>query len=386
MADYVVAGLALAPRDATFTEQRDAILAAAAATVETSTQPRAGLRAARRRELRGRRRRRVDSLHGVVESFEAQAALVDRRGARSTTARCPATATASSTPGARARSASTVTNAGPVALTAATSEAATITAGVTFPGGATVAMARVAPLASVVVTVDVASCAAELPCIIGSGRRSRFLGRPARRPAARGRRRPVGLDANRVRDSRTRRRSDTVESAPPAFCPRPAQAPPPCGCGPRSAPAIHAWQGADVGFDHLTDTQLCRRASRSAAAPFMVDVPATATSSRPSMGHHWDGGVIEVSTDGGATWADASTLATVGYSGTIASSSGNPLGGRAAFVNASAGFPAPDTDAQLRHPLANRTVQLRFRIGTDQAAARSGWTIDDIAASRAPRT
>ena len=37
MADYVVAGLKMAPRDATYTEQRDAILGAAAARGATTT-------------------------------------------------------------------------------------------------------------------------------------------------------------------------------------------------------------------------------------------------------------------------------------------------------------------------------------------------------------
>ena len=45
-----------------------------------------------------------------------------------------------------------------------------------------------------------------------------------------------------------------------------------------------------------------------------------------STGTFWDGGVIELSTNGGATWADASTFGvTPGYTGTLSAASGYKL-------------------------------------------------------------
>jgi hypothetical protein len=98
-----------------------------------------------------------------------------------------------------------------------------------------------------------------------------------------------------------------------------------------------------------------------------------------SAGQNFDGGVLEVSQDGGATFVDAATLGTVPYTGTIATGSGNPLGGRQGFVRATAGFPAFTTaTVSFGTALANRTILVRFRIGTDEAVGDLGWTIDDI--------
>jgi MYXO-CTERM domain-containing protein len=70
----------------------------------------------------------------------------------------------------------------------------------------------------------------------------------------------------------------------------------------------------------------------------------------------------------------------VPYNGAITTVSNNPLGGRQAFVRASAGFPAfVNATINFGTALANKTVLVRFRIGTDEAVGDLGWTIDDIA-------
>ena len=72
-------------------------------------------------------------------------------------------------------------------------------------------------------------------------------------------------------------------------------------------------------------------------------------------------------------------FATVPYGGAITNTSGNPLGGRQAFVKASAGFPAfVTTTINFGTMLSNRTIRVRFRIGTDDAVGTAGWTLDDI--------
>ena len=78
----------------------------------------------------------------------------------------------------------------------------------------------------------------------------------------------------------------------------------------------------------------------------------------------WDGGVLEISTNGGSSWSDigASNFTQNGYSGTL-NSSGNPLAGRSAWTGNSAAF--VQTKVNMA-PYANQaTVMLRWRFGSD---------------------
>ena len=91
---------------------------------------------------------------------------------------------------------------------------------------------------------------------------------------------------------------------------------------------------------------------------------------------HWDGGVLEVSTDGGATWADAGGLIVAGasYDGNLSVSTTNPLAGRAAFGGDSFGYTATRLDLA---GLAGQDVRFRFHIGTDSVVDDYGWFLDD---------
>jgi hypothetical protein len=94
----------------------------------------------------------------------------------------------------------------------------------------------------------------------------------------------------------------------------------------------------------------------------------------------FDGGVIEISSDDGATWTDIGASASPGYNGTLVTGGTNPLRGRPAFVNASAGYPAFLTaTVNLGSTYENQDVQVRFRTGADLNTAAVGWEIDDIA-------
>jgi hypothetical protein len=109
------------------------------------------------------------------------------------------------------------------------------------------------------------------------------------------------------------------------------------------------------------------------------------------LGSYTEGGVLEVSADGGRTWSDAGGLITNGgYDAEIGSDSGSSLAGRRAWTGASSGpgYPAPP-DAMERveadlSPYAGRTVQLRWVVGTDFYidAHSAGWWVDTIEVSR----
>jgi len=97
----------------------------------------------------------------------------------------------------------------------------------------------------------------------------------------------------------------------------------------------------------------------------------------------FDGGVIEISLNGGATWNDVSAFGVnPGYTGVLVNNSGNPIGGRMAYSGASPGYPARNpVTLNFGTLFAGLSVQLRFRLGTDAAASAIGWTIDDVEVS-----
>ena len=93
--------------------------------------------------------------------------------------------------------------------------------------------------------------------------------------------------------------------------------------------------------------------------------------------HHWDGGVIEYSTDGNS-WQDLAPYfeAGQGYGGTLRSNSDNPLGGREAFVSESHGYVSSRYNLGT---LAGEDFQVRFRLGSDQSVGGPlGWVVDDV--------
>ena len=92
----------------------------------------------------------------------------------------------------------------------------------------------------------------------------------------------------------------------------------------------------------------------------------------------WDGGVIEISTDGGTNWADIGAGA---YNGATNAATTAPIGAsRPAFVNRNVGWPNFVAAAlNLGTTYANQQVRIRFRVGADETAGAPGWDIDDIA-------
>ena len=91
---------------------------------------------------------------------------------------------------------------------------------------------------------------------------------------------------------------------------------------------------------------------------------------------NYDGGVLEYSTNGGLSWADAGSLMEYnGYRGKIFSTYINPLKGRSAFVGSSHGYIS--TRLNLTS-LAGKTVNFRWRMGLDDYGVAVGWWVDNI--------
>jgi hypothetical protein len=92
--------------------------------------------------------------------------------------------------------------------------------------------------------------------------------------------------------------------------------------------------------------------------------------------YYYDGGVLEYTTNNGATWIDAGPLLQFnGYKGAIYNGAGNPLSGRNAFVGASHGYIG--TRVNLAS-LAGKTVSFRWRMGLDVYASALGWWVDNV--------
>jgi hypothetical protein len=99
----------------------------------------------------------------------------------------------------------------------------------------------------------------------------------------------------------------------------------------------------------------------------------------------YDGGVVEVSTDGGATWVDAiagggSFISGV-YNGKVSPSYGSPIAGRPAWTGGDATAAMSKVEIDLG-AFSGYDVRVRFRLACDPFLAGSqpgvGWWIDDV--------
>ncbi|MEA2752747.1 MAG: hypothetical protein QOI41_6890 [Myxococcales bacterium] len=95
-----------------------------------------------------------------------------------------------------------------------------------------------------------------------------------------------------------------------------------------------------------------------------------------------DGGVVEVSVDGGKTWRDLSEVGTIDYTTTLATGRGDStLEGRRAYGNKSPGYPDQWVSSRIKIDLGAHpeSVQVRFRTASgSRFAGAPGWDVDDI--------
>jgi len=90
----------------------------------------------------------------------------------------------------------------------------------------------------------------------------------------------------------------------------------------------------------------------------------------------YDGGVVEVSTDGGSNWVDLDgSFTSNGYNSSISTCCDSPIGGNLAFSGNSGGY--LETIADLS-AFSGTSILLRFRMASDNSANGNGWWVDDV--------
>lgn len=370
--DDVVLGLKLAPIDATFTETRDAILAAA--LINNPGDVRVLADAFARRGAGScavsPSRNSNGDLAPVTESFDVRPNIaVTSIETNDDVDSCDLDGTLDG--GETGRVLVEVANKSPIDLAGPTTVTlSTTTAGVSFPGGPTAELGQVGPFAARSVSIDIALDDSfddvgllELTVTVQNAGACVTSVAEVRTPR---------INADEAPQSS---RTETVEAEAPPWSKT--------GTGADAlwsrtevGPGAHAWHGADSGS--ATDTQLVTPPIQvSATGNFQISFEH-AYDFEVAQNLFFDGGVIELSSDGGATWQDISAFADPGYTQVLAT--GNPMAGRRAYAGQSAGFPAlAPVSLDLGTALAGRTVSLRFRIGTDVGGSGAGWTIDNIA-------
>ncbi|WP_437668770.1 M36 family metallopeptidase [Sorangium sp. So ce131] len=371
MSDYVVAGMKLAPANPTYTEQRDALLAAALAGDEGDFLALAeGF--ARRGAGTCAASPRADSndLTGVVESFRVQPEIsLVRAELDDSAASCDRDGLLDAEESGTI--AIEIANRGAAPLTDAVASIEAPGGGVTFPDGGRVSFGDVAPFATgtakVAVRLDRSVKPAE-DLKLSLTLKSAEACSPSRVEALV---RRVNYDqilaSSAVDDVETQTTAWTVDGFASELVWARAE-----GVAPN-----RVWRGVDVGT--YADAALVSPPLEvSATEPFVLTF-AHRHQFEMSDGTFWDGAVIEISVDGGETWDDIDRFADPGYGGRLTSESGNPLGRRRAYVARNASWPATDkVTVDLGTALAGKTARVRFRIGTDQAAGDVGWEVDDI--------
>jgi hypothetical protein len=384
MADYVVAGMLGTPVEPTFIEQRDAILAAAAASDRADMLVLATGYARRGFGTGAKSPASTSTTNaGVVESFVVKgdlgfiSATID-----DSVKSCDNDGNLDATESGKVTI--ELKNSGVLPLSKTTATVKTTTLGVTFGNGGVVQVPALEGLASTKVTVDVSLDASfmdmgTLPLTVTLADVDAFT--------------PTFDTALKPRfnydETPNASANDDVEAKNTPWTIRQGPTKVPVWARESLAArddASHFWHGVDVGTnadESLESPDLVVAATGS----FVVDLthkfkfetgpvpPAT------TPVYYWDGAVIEISEDGGGTWADVTKYVTPGYTGTIGTypESDNPLKGRSGFVNQSTGY--PNTTAlklDFGTKVAGKTVRLRFRIATDSGAGEFGWQIDDI--------
>ena len=166
-----------------------------------------------------------------------------------------------------------------------------------------------------------------------------------------------------------------------------------------TAPALPAgWtmtQDVGTGISWTTSTATPDSAPNHAFAPdpaavnmaslVSPSIPITSTSAQVKFRNNYatentfDGMVLEIKIGNGA-WEDilaaGGSFVTGGYSGTLSTAWQNPLGGRQAWFGSSGGY--INTVANLPAAANGQSIQLRWRMASDQSVSSTGVRVDNV--------
>ncbi|MBS1118916.1 MAG: Extracellular elastinolytic metalloproteinase precursor [Deltaproteobacteria bacterium] len=363
-ADYLVAGMIASPVEPTFTEQRDAILAAAGAADPTDFILLANA-FARRGFGSGAVSPSPNSFDGagLVESFAVTGTL-DMVSAtiEEDVASCDGDGILDV--GETGRVIIVVRNVGASTLAGPTVSLSSTTSGVAFPGGASTTIGSIAPFAtrsaSVAIRLDEAQVLVpRIVLSIGISDASAALTSLTRSTSA-----AVNLDITPVASTTesfeeealvwTASASGWARTLDPGTTNIASVKVTSGGDHTLQTPALQVTAGSDL-------TLLFRHRFRFALSPVGPE----------------DGGVIEISTDG-TVFTDIATIANPGYISTV-TGSGNPLAGRLAFTGKNPATPSFDAvSVNLGPSFGGQTVFLRFRAAGATQVSNSQWEVDDV--------
>lgn len=117
----------------------------------------------------------------------------------------------------------------------------------------------------------------------------------------------------------------------------------------------------------------------SAQVTFRHNFNLEASEVDPNLG--FDGGVLEISFDGGNTFQDilvaGGSFATGGYNRMISTDRGSPIAGRQAWSGNSEGF----ITTTVSLPFQAASVVLRWRMASDNSGSGEGWRVDTVSVS-----
>lgn len=372
MRQYVVAGLLLAPPNATPTETRDSILIAAHAVNQADHDT---LAAAYARRGFGSCAisppRDSVNFQGIVESNEVKGRIEPGALTSALTTNCDNDTVLDA--GETSQITVPVSNPGPVALSDVKVAVATSIAGLTVtPSSITVGTLSAYGNTTVTfkVTLDdkvTAALSSDLQVQVTSSNGCANVSLPIVAP--------LNTD-----DKPASSATDTFDAVGSVWSPAGSSG---VWSHVRETGLDAMWSGGNPAF--TSDASLVSPPITAGTGPLTISFShrfsfefTPASGATPSSS--FDGGVIEFSTDGGVTWTDVGLVANAGYTQTLTTGGTNPLAGRRAFGGTNPSFPGTDSISMFFGTrLAGKTFQLRFRIGSDSNTGATGWQIDDVA-------
>ena len=178
----------------------------------------------------------------------------------------------------------------------------------------------------------------------------------------------------------------TPPTLPPDWIATNAQGPPPLwGTSNSGVPTPPAYSPPNAAFiddpavvsdKRLDSPQFSFFESGPARLTFRHNFNFEASDTNPTLG--FDGGVLELSTDGGNTFQDilltGGSFFMGGYNRTISQDRGSPIAGRWAWSGNSEGF----ITTVVNLPAVQTVSRLRWRMASDTAGSNEGWRVDNV--------